>query len=108
MCLGSLNPLRVCFCNQVINVAGWTTPNSAKTRGFQINLRIFQGFKNSPKTQLLIPYAPHILQFLDLIYMEKDMDEVVMKIAVGVLGDLDTLGSYGGPLFNSLFGAKIL
>lgn len=34
---------------------------------------IFQGFKNSPKTQLLIPYAPHILQFLDLMYMEKDM-----------------------------------
>lgn len=34
---------------------------------------IFQGFKNSPKTQLLIPYAPHILQFLDSIYMEKDM-----------------------------------
>ncbi|EPS61387.1 hypothetical protein M569_13410 [Genlisea aurea] len=34
---------------------------------------IFQGFKNSPKTQLLIPHAPHILQFLDLIYMEKDM-----------------------------------
>lgn len=34
---------------------------------------IFQGFKNSSKTQLLIPYAPHILQFLDSIYMEKDM-----------------------------------
>jgi len=34
---------------------------------------IFQGFKNSSKIQLLIPYAPHILQFLDSIYMEKDM-----------------------------------
>ncbi|CAN1228041.1 Importin subunit beta-1 [Linum grandiflorum] len=34
---------------------------------------IFQGFKNSTKTQLLVPYAPHILQFLDSIYMEKDM-----------------------------------
>jgi len=34
---------------------------------------ILQGFKNSPKTQLLIPYAPHILQFLDSMYMEKDM-----------------------------------
>jgi importin subunit beta-1 len=33
---------------------------------------IFQGFKNSSKTQLLIPYAPHILRFLDSIYMEKD------------------------------------
>lgn len=34
---------------------------------------IFQGFKGSPKTQLLIPFAPHILQFLDSLYMEKDM-----------------------------------
>ena len=34
---------------------------------------IFQGFKNSPKTQLLMPYAPHILQFLDSIYLKKDM-----------------------------------
>jgi importin subunit beta-1 len=34
---------------------------------------IFQGFKHSSKTQLLIPYASHILQFLDSIYMEKDM-----------------------------------
>jgi len=34
---------------------------------------IFQGFKNSPETQLLIPFALHILQFLDSIYMEKDM-----------------------------------
>ncbi|MFS7901597.1 putative armadillo-like helical, importin beta family [Helianthus anomalus] len=36
--------------------------------------RIFQGFKNSPKTQLLIPYAPQSFSlFVDLIYMEKDM-----------------------------------
>ena len=34
---------------------------------------IFQGFKNSPKTQLLMTYAPHILQFLDSLYMVKDM-----------------------------------
>ncbi|CAI9775076.1 unnamed protein product [Fraxinus pennsylvanica] len=58
---------------------------------------IFQGFKNSTKTQLLIPHAPHVLQFLDSIYMEKDMDDVVMKTAIGVLGDLaDTLGSNAG------------
>ncbi|PQQ04272.1 importin subunit beta-1 [Prunus yedoensis var. nudiflora] len=62
---------------------------------------IFQGFKNSPKTQLLISYAPHILQFLDSIYMGKDMDEVVMKTAIGVLGDLaDTLGSNAGSLIQ--------
>ncbi|XP_054798183.1 importin subunit beta-1-like [Prosopis cineraria] len=68
---------------------------------------IFQGFKNSSKTQLLIPYAPHILQFLDSIYMEKDMDEVVMKTAIGVLGDLaDTLGSNAGSLIQQSLSSK--
>ncbi|XVF51030.1 hypothetical protein PTKIN_Ptkin04bG0150700 [Pterospermum kingtungense] len=62
---------------------------------------IFQGFKNSTKTQLLISYAPHILQFLDGLYMEKDMDDLVMKTAVGVLGDLaDTLGGHAGSLIQ--------
>ncbi|KAG7612857.1 Importin-beta N-terminal domain [Arabidopsis suecica] len=68
---------------------------------------IFQGFKNSAKTQLLIPFAPHILQFLDSIYMEKDMDEVVMKTAIGVLGDLaDTLGSHVGGLIQQSVSSK--
>ncbi|GMP24918.1 hypothetical protein CsSME_00002017 [Camellia sinensis var. sinensis] len=68
---------------------------------------IFQGFKNSPKTQLLVPYAPHILQFLDSIYMEKDMDDVVMKTAIGVLGDLaDTLGSNAGSLIQQSLSSK--
>ncbi|KAI9096802.1 hypothetical protein K1719_025981 [Acacia pycnantha] len=68
---------------------------------------IFQGFKNSSKTQLLIPYAPHILQFLDSIYMEKDMDEVVIKTAIGVLGDLaDTLGSNAGSLIQQSMSSK--
>ncbi|XP_031494714.1 importin subunit beta-1-like [Nymphaea colorata] len=62
---------------------------------------IFQGFKNSPKTQLLMPYAPHILQFLDNIYQEKDMDDMVTKAAVGVLGDLaDTLNANAAPLLR--------
>ncbi|XP_009351972.1 importin subunit beta-1 [Pyrus x bretschneideri] len=62
---------------------------------------IFQGFKNSPKTQVLITYAPHILQFLDSLYKRKDMDEVVMKTAIGVLGDLaDTLGNNAGSLIQ--------
>ncbi|GAB2293946.1 Importin subunit beta-1 [Dionaea muscipula] len=62
---------------------------------------ILQGFKSSPKTQLLIPYAPHILQFVDSIYLGKDMDDVVMKTAIGVLGDLaDTLGSNASSLIQ--------
>ncbi|KAK9914531.1 hypothetical protein M0R45_038305 [Rubus argutus] len=68
---------------------------------------IFQGFKNSPKTQLLISYAPHILQFLDSIYMGKDMDDVVMKTAIGVLGDLaDTLGSHAGSLIQQSLSSR--
>ncbi|KAK6936660.1 Importin-beta, N-terminal domain, partial [Dillenia turbinata] len=68
---------------------------------------IFQGFKNSPKTQLLMPYASHILQFLDSIYMEKDMDDVVMKTAIGVLGDLaDTLGSNASSLIQQSLSSK--
>merc|ERR1711974_526397 len=62
---------------------------------------IFQGFKNSPKTQLLMPYAPRILNFLDCLYMEKDMEDLVKKTAIGVLGDLaDTLGVNAGPLIQ--------
>ncbi|KAJ4842329.1 Importin subunit beta-1 [Turnera subulata] len=68
---------------------------------------ILQGFKNSPKTQLLIPYAPYILQFLDSMYMEKDMDDVVFKTAIGVLGDLaDTLGSNVGTLIQQSLSSK--
>ncbi|KAK8577542.1 hypothetical protein V6N13_027812 [Hibiscus sabdariffa] len=68
---------------------------------------IFQGFKNSPKKQILIPYAPHIIQFLDGIYMEKDMDDVVMKTAIGVLGDVaDTLGSHVGSLIQQSHSSK--
>ncbi|PNX85908.1 importin subunit beta-1-like protein, partial [Trifolium pratense] len=68
---------------------------------------IFQGFKNSSKTQFLIPYASHILHFLDSIYMEKDMDDVVMKTAIGVLGDLaDTLGSNAASLIQQSLSSR--
>ncbi|XP_019195393.1 PREDICTED: importin subunit beta-1 [Ipomoea nil] len=68
---------------------------------------ILQGFKNSPKAHRLIPYAPHILEFLDSIYMEKDMDDVVTKTAIGVLGDLaDTLGSEAGSLIQQSASSK--
>jgi len=68
---------------------------------------IFQGFKGSSKTQLLMPFAPHVLQFLDSLYMEKDMDDAVSKTAIGVLGDLaDTLGSNAGPLIQQSVSSK--
>ncbi|KAL5226338.1 hypothetical protein ABZP36_014603 [Zizania latifolia] len=34
---------------------------------------ILQGFKSSPKTRLIMPYAPHILHFLDALYSGKDI-----------------------------------
>ncbi|CAN0876315.1 Importin subunit beta-1 [Linum grandiflorum] len=62
---------------------------------------ILQGFKNTSKTELLIPYGPHVLQYLDSIYKGKNMDDLVMKAAIGVLGDLaDTLGSNAGSLIQ--------
>lgn len=62
---------------------------------------ILQGFKNTSKTQLLLPHAHHILSFIDSIYQEKDMDDAVMKTAIGVLGDLaDTLATNAGSLIQ--------
>ncbi|KAL4205011.1 hypothetical protein AMTRI_Chr01g112600 [Amborella trichopoda] len=62
---------------------------------------IFQGFKNSSKTGLMTPYSPYILQFLESIYQIKDMEDLVTKAAVGVLGDLvDTLDSSAVPLLR--------
>lgn len=62
---------------------------------------ILQGFKNTSKTQLLLPHARHILSFIDSIYQEKDMDDAVMKAAIGVLGDLaDTLAASAGSLIQ--------
>ncbi|KAL2921790.1 Importin subunit beta-1 [Bienertia sinuspersici] len=62
---------------------------------------ILQGFKNTSKTQLLLPHARHILSFIDSIYQEKDMDDAVMKTAIGVLGDLaDTLAASAGSLIQ--------
>ncbi|KAL6581565.1 Importin subunit beta-1 [Orobanche minor] len=68
---------------------------------------IFQGFKNSSRTQLLIPYAPHIIQFVDSMYMGSDMDDVVMKTAIGVLGDLaDTLGRHASLLIQQSLSSR--
>ncbi|GAB2255647.1 hypothetical protein Droror1_Dr00009425 [Drosera rotundifolia] len=68
---------------------------------------ILQGFKSSPKTQLLIPYSTHILQFIDSIYLEKDMDDAVMKTAIGVVGDLaDTLGNNASVLIQQSLSSR--
>ncbi|KAH9606489.1 hypothetical protein KSS87_016433 [Heliosperma pusillum] len=62
---------------------------------------ILQGFKNTSKTQLLLPHGGHILSFIDSIYQEKDMDDAVMKTAIGLLGDLaDTLPSSSASIIQ--------
>ncbi|KAK4802551.1 hypothetical protein SAY86_000754 [Trapa natans] len=81
--------------------------NSLRNGVLEAYSGIFQGFKGSPKTQLLVPYAPHVLQFLDSIYAAKDMDDMVMKTAIGVLGDLaDTLGFSAAPLIQNSISSK--
>jgi importin subunit beta-1 len=61
---------------------------------------IFQGFKTN-KAELMVPYAGHILQFIENVYQDKERDDSVTKAAIGVMGDLaDTLGPSAAPLFN--------
>lgn len=70
---------------------------------------ILQGFKNS-KAELMLPYAPHLLQFIDLVAKDKQRDESVTKAAVAVLGDVaDALGSNIKALFKDCsFCAELL
>eukprot|EP00250_Pteridium_aquilinum_P008453 c17955_g1_i1 orf=321-2942(+) len=61
---------------------------------------IFQGFKNH-KAELLVPFAGHILQFIESICMDIQRDDAVTKAAVGVVGDVaDTLGSHAAAMFQ--------
>ncbi|KAL5974971.1 Importin subunit beta-1 [Asimina triloba] len=60
---------------------------------FEAYSGILQGFKNS-KAELMMPYASHLLQFIEAVFQDKERDEAVTKAAVAVMGDLaDTLGS---------------
>ncbi|KZV40169.1 importin subunit beta-1 [Dorcoceras hygrometricum] len=70
---------------------------------------ILQGFKNS-KAELMLPYATHLLQFIDLVAKDKQRDESVTKAAVAVLGDVaDALGSNIKVLFKDCsFCAELL
>lgn len=62
---------------------------------------IMQGFKNT-KSELMVQYAGHILQFIESICEDPHRDDAVTKAAVGVLGDLaDTLGPHAAVLFQN-------
>ncbi|KAH6837544.1 ARM repeat superfamily protein [Perilla frutescens var. hirtella] len=67
--------------------------NQLRRSIFEAYSGILQGFKNA-KAELMLPYALHLLQFIDLVAKDQQRDETVTKAAVAVLGDLaDALGS---------------
>lgn len=74
--------------------------NQLRRSIFEAYSGILQGFKNS-KAELMMPHAGHLLQFIELVFKDKDREEGVTKAAVAVMGDLaDTLGPNLKILFN--------
>ncbi|PIN26309.1 Karyopherin (importin) beta 1 [Handroanthus impetiginosus] len=75
--------------------------NQLRRSIFEAYSGILQGFKNS-KVELMLPHAPHLLQFIELVAKDEQRDEGVTKAAVAVLGDLaDALGSNIKTLFEN-------
>ncbi|OVA02769.1 Importin-beta [Macleaya cordata] len=67
---------------------------------FEAYSGILQGFKNS-KAELMLPHAGHLLQFIEVVFRDKQREESVSKAAVAVMGDLaDTLGPNMKILFK--------
>ncbi|CAA2967357.1 importin subunit beta-1-like [Olea europaea subsp. europaea] len=74
--------------------------NQLRRSIFEAYSGILQGFKNS-KADLMLPHAPHLLQFIELVANDQHRDESVTKAAVAVLGDLaDALGSNIKTMFK--------
>ncbi|MQM20344.1 hypothetical protein Taro_053361 [Colocasia esculenta] len=74
--------------------------NQLRTCIFDAYSGIFQGFKSS-KPDLMMPYAAHVLQFIEVVFKDKNRDEGVTKAAVAVMGDLaDVLGPNVSMLFK--------
>ncbi|XP_048319910.2 importin subunit beta-1 [Ziziphus jujuba] len=74
--------------------------NQLKRSIFEAYSGILQGFKNS-KSEIMLPYAQNLLQFIEIVFREKQRDESVTKAAVAVMGDLaDALGPNTKILFR--------
>ncbi|PON42505.1 Importin subunit beta-1s [Parasponia andersonii] len=74
--------------------------NQLKRSIFEAYSGILQGFKNS-KSEIMLPYAQHLLQFIETVFRDRHRDESVTKAAVAVIGDLaDALGSNTKILFR--------
>ncbi|XP_021289107.1 importin subunit beta-1-like [Herrania umbratica] len=67
--------------------------NQLRRSIFEAYSGILQGFK-SVKPDVMMPYAQHLLKFIELVSRDRQRDESVTKAAVAVMGDLaDALGS---------------
>ncbi|KAE8696506.1 Importin subunit beta-1 [Hibiscus syriacus] len=67
--------------------------NQLRRSIFEAYSGILQGFK-TVKPEVMVPYAQHLLKFIELVSRDSERDESVTKAAVAVMGDLaDALGS---------------
>ncbi|XP_030925357.1 importin subunit beta-1-like [Quercus lobata] len=74
--------------------------NQLRRSIFEAYSGILQGFNNS-KPEVMLPYAVHLLQFIELVLLDRDREESVTKAAVAVMGDLaDSLGLNTKLLFR--------
>ncbi|XP_076905507.1 importin subunit beta-1-like [Bidens hawaiensis] len=68
--------------------------NQLKRSIFEAYSGTLQGFKGS-KAEIMLPYASHLLKFIEAVAKDANRDESVVRAAVAVLGDLaDALGSH--------------
>ncbi|KAI3694895.1 hypothetical protein L1987_77878 [Smallanthus sonchifolius] len=83
--------------------------NQLKRSIFEAYSGILQGFKSS-KAEIMLPHAPHLLKFIEVVVKDDNKDESVARAAVAVLGDLaDALGSHVKTLFKDMaFCSKFL
>ncbi|KAK9054920.1 hypothetical protein SSX86_025999 [Deinandra increscens subsp. villosa] len=76
--------------------------NQLKRSIFEAYSGILQGFKNS-KAEIMLPHAPHLLKFIEVVVKDANRDESVVRAVVAVLGDLaDALGSNVKMLFKDM------
>ncbi|XVE62075.1 hypothetical protein DITRI_Ditri06bG0090100 [Diplodiscus trichospermus] len=67
--------------------------NQLRRSIFEAYSGILQGFKGV-KPDVMVPYAQHLLKFIELVSKDRQRDESVTRAAVAVMGDLaDALGS---------------
>ncbi|CAA7051050.1 unnamed protein product [Microthlaspi erraticum] len=75
--------------------------NQLRKSIFEAYSGILQGFKDG-KAEVMMPYAQHLLQFVEVVSKDSLRDEGVTKAAVAAMGDLaDVVGEQTKPLFSN-------